>query len=366
MVKKQHTDRMIREYISELIRTNNLMVKDGVVTKNGNNIVIEKGIIMAANTPKDTLRFSTVDIFDTPTDDTIIWRYMNWSKFEYLITKQKLYMPNPTKFIQDKKEGYPTKDIEKFIKSTVEDIYYKSLLPRYKEITINGIKLSGKPYRDLQPLVNMWKKVYSYCLPRFYISCWTERNYESEQMWKSYIEDEELRKSAVAIKTTVGNLKKSLKTTGLFDLARVQYFDITNPKQRTKEEFFRIIPGIQPLVRYMLLNKRDCYKDDKEIRLMTDNLMQNRTQWEMNSVMTICGDSDFDYDQQVDIEAMQIPIDLEILLKEIRLSPFANINLYSDVKKILTANDLQNIPIKNSILNIDEGFADLDCRNIYS
>ena len=42
MVKKQHADRMIREYISELIRTNNLMVKDGVVTKNGNNIVIEK------------------------------------------------------------------------------------------------------------------------------------------------------------------------------------------------------------------------------------------------------------------------------------------------------------------------------------
>lgn len=343
MASQKHNNRKIKEYISELLYSNNLLVENGIISKTDNN----------------KLYFSTVDIFDTPADDIIIWRYMNWEKFEYLIKNQKLFMSSPIKFTQDAKEGFPTKDIGDFIKSTIENVYHQHIKPNYKEISVGGIKLTGNSYRDLKTLTNVWKKIYRYCLPRFYISCWTERDYESEQMWKSYIEKEEDRKTAIAIKTTVGDLKKSLKTSGLFDLVRVQYFDSKTLLQKTKEEYFRILQGVYPLVRYMLLNKRNCFKDDKEIRLMTDNLMQNRTQWEKNSILSFCGDSDFDYEQPLEFEAMKIPIDLQALIREIRISPWADSSFVNTIKELLEFQNLQDIKIEKSKLFVDEIYVDL-------
>ena len=359
MPNEKHNNRKVKEYISELLYSDNLFVQDGIVTRTGNDITIEKGIIRPLKIENNGLRFSTVDIFDYPSDDTIIWRYMDWKKFEYLVKEQKLYMSSPIKFSQDAKEGFPTKDIEYFIKSTIENVYYQHIKPKYKDILVGNIKLTGRHYRDLPILTNIWKKIYKFCRPRFYISCWTERDYESEQMWKSYIEELGARKTAVAIKTTVGDFKKSIKSTGLFDLARVQYFDSKTLLRKTKEEYYRILQGVYPLVRYMLLNKRDCFIDDKEIRLMTDNLIQNRTQWEKNSILSFCGDSDFDYEQPLEFEAMKIPIDLQTLIKEIRISPWADSNFIDKVKELLEFQNIKGVQIEKSRLFIDEIYVDL-------
>ena len=151
----------------------------------------------------------------------------------------------------------------------------------------------------------------------------------------------------------------SFNSSGLFDLARVQYFDSKTLLQKTKEEYFRILQGVYPLVRYMLLNKRDCFKDDKEIRLMTDNLMQDRTQWEKTSILSFCGDSDFDYEQPLEFEAVKIPIDLQTLIKEIRISPWADSNFIDKVKELLEFQNIKGVQIEKSTLFIDEIYVDL-------
>ena len=56
---------------------------------------------------------------------------------------------------------------------------------------------------------------------------------------------------------------------------------------------------------------------------------------------------------------MKIPIDLPTLIKEIRISPWADTDFIDAVKKLLEFQNLQDIKVEKSKLLIEEIYVDL-------
>ena len=292
--------------------------------------------------PKESLTFSTAsNLYDIPDDNVVIMRYMDYKKFSSLIENSELYMSAPKYFDQDSSEGYLIPDVGKFIDAALETAY-KQLYDKIKSntISVSGIRFTGIESVDKKLMRDRCSKIYKHNLKRFFISCWTERDIDQDNMWKAYIRQdrehtqEEKLKTAVAIKTTVGKLKKALaQNIGLFAITRVKYVDLDTHQ----------IENIKL--------KDKPYEDDREIRLISDNLMTNRTQWYKMSVMAALGAENFDYNAEPDYSALRAPLILDDFIDEIITSPFSDDGFINELKLFLASKGLNNVSIKKSAIN---------------
>lgn len=117
------------------------------------------------------------------TDDTLLWRYVDLAKFVSLLEKKALWLARSDTF-KDKHEGrFPSE-----MRSSLSKIYRE--LP-----TEPGSKIEGP--EDFQ----------DYLSRNAYISCWHKNSVENMVMWEIYGRET----NAVALQTTIGSLKKSLK-----------------------------------------------------------------------------------------------------------------------------------------------------------
>ena len=109
--------------------------------------------------------------FETPDDALKIWRYMNFGKFQSLISDKILFFCS----IDTLKKMDP-----------YEGSYYACKL-------LNEVDLS-----DAQHFVNQIDR----CDPPIAVNCWHLSEYESMAMWKIYS-----REKGIAIQTTIQKLK---------------------------------------------------------------------------------------------------------------------------------------------------------------
>lgn len=108
-------------------------------------------------------------------DSTILWRYMDLSKFVQILQSKSLFFSKP-RYFEDPFEGsYSQKQIRYLSKTT---------------------QLSDEDIR--QQIIEAREKVF--------INCWHSNRYESAAMWHLYLQN---IKEGIAIKTTVGRLKQS-------------------------------------------------------------------------------------------------------------------------------------------------------------
>lgn len=124
------------------------------------------------------------EIFDLPSKDTVIWRYMDFWKFKDLISTSKLYMP-ALYYLSDPNEGEVPKNIGKILIEQAKE--------KYGEAAAKGWE------RLVAPNENFKKTNF--------VSCWNIKEVESFALWKIYTKD----KSAVAIKSTVQRLIESIE-----------------------------------------------------------------------------------------------------------------------------------------------------------
>jgi hypothetical protein len=118
-------------------------------------------------------------------DDTILWRYMNVSKFLSLLYQRSLWLARTDTF-KDKKEGV----FNDSMKKELNNIYQK--LSEKKDFYFEKIKNAD----DFQ----------EYLINNTYINCWHKNLDENMIMWEVYGRT----KNSVAIKTTAKKLKDSL------------------------------------------------------------------------------------------------------------------------------------------------------------
>ena len=156
--------------------------------------------------------------------DTIIWKYLDLSKFLDLLLSQKLFMSRSDKF-EDQYEGT-------FSEPTFEEI---------KKLAVNNPEFLNyyKTHRE-----------------KVAISSWHINEYESFAMWQIFTQNSE----GLAIQSTIGRLQKALEPEKNLKqyIGQVNYIDY-------KKEYIPFDDLFFPF-----LFKRKSFQYEREVRIISD------------------------------------------------------------------------------------------------
>ena len=156
--------------------------------------------------------------------DTIVWKYLDLSKFLDLLLSKKLFMSRSDKF-EDQYEG------------------------TFSEPTFEEIK---KLAADNPEFLNYYKTHRE----KVAISSWHINEYESFAMWQIFTQNSE----GLAIQSTIGRLQKAVRRENNFDqyIGEVNYIDY-------KKEYIPFDDLFFPF-----LFKRKSFQYEREVRIITD------------------------------------------------------------------------------------------------
>ncbi len=173
--------------------------------------------------------------FETPEDNKIIWRYMDFTKFIDILNREKLYFPRVDKLGDPFEGSLPIESIKRR-NSTVEQIYPPEFF-RYIVSQKEVPKALSKATKSLRR---------SYA-----ISCWNMSEEESAALWQLYCSGQ----GGLSIRTTVRRLKKSFEREkrDIF-IGKVQYINYLKDS----------IPMDNAL--YPFLYKRRSFMHEHELR----------------------------------------------------------------------------------------------------
>ena len=161
--------------------------------------------------------------------DTIVWKYLDLSKFLDLLLSKKLFMSRSDKF-EDQYEGT-------FSEPTYEEI---------KKLAANNPDFLNyyKTHRE-----------------KVAVSSWHINEYESFAMWQIFTQNSE----GLAIQSTIGRLQKAVKPETNFDqhIGEVNYIDY-------KKEYIPFDDLFFPF-----LFKRKSFQYEREVRIITDTSKSN-------------------------------------------------------------------------------------------
>ena len=161
--------------------------------------------------------------------ETIVWKYLDLSKFLDLLLSKKLFMSRSDKF-EDQYEGT-------FSEPTFEEIRKLSI--------------------DNPDFLNYYKTHRE----KVAISSWHINEYESFAMWQIFTQNSE----GLAIQSTIGRLQKALQPEEHFQqyIGEVNYIDY-------KKEYIPFDDLFFPF-----LYKRKCFQYEREVRIISDVTQNN-------------------------------------------------------------------------------------------
>lgn len=204
---------------------------------------------------------------ETPEEETIIWRYLDFPKFMSLLQKRKLFFPKGDD-LPDPFEGITT---EANISRRRKD--YPHIPPDVYENTMRHMDIIKK---------------------YIYVNCWNISKNESNLMWASYVKDN----FGVAIQSTSERLNKCFPTDSNLKIrtSRIKYINYN-------------IDKFNELVGYLyFLRKRQIYKYENELRVLTIIMEHKKDKIPELDFIT---------------SGVYIPINLDTLVEKIVLSPKA-------------------------------------------
>ena len=236
--------------------------------------------------------------------DTILWRYMDFTKFVSILENHALF------FARADKLGDP----------------FEGSVPK---INITSRSISNPDFSDEE--VVMYGFVMQQ-LPRFtLINCWHESTHESEAMWKLYTSVN----GGIAIKTNFDAFRKSFKINEQIHIGQVEYVDY-DKEQISEDDLL-----------FPYLHKRKSFEHEQEVRAiiqkppfhiseLKDNV-QNMSRGEISQWLDICANG-IHYD-----------IDFNLLIREVVVAHFAPEWLLDLVKQVAERYELK-APINRSQL----------------
>lgn len=157
--------------------------------------------------------------YEIPDEDSVIWRFLDLAKFISLLKEKALYMTRADKF-EDQFEGAVC---------AIEDSdKYDEALAEYYSECLDGKQVSEELIKNEHYAIQMIRK-------NSFLSCWFEGAYESIAMWRLYASGKDAK--GVAIKTTVGRLKKAIGR--YVEIGRVDYIDYSKEWPNANEALWR-------------------------------------------------------------------------------------------------------------------------------
>ena len=164
-----------------------------------------------------------------PDSDTVVWKYLDLSKFLDLLMSQKLFMSRSDKF-EDQYEGT-------FSEPTFEEI---------KKIAENNPEFLD---------------IYKTQRKNVVISSWHINEYESFAMWQIFTQNSE----GLAIQSTIGRIQDSLHLENQFEqhIGEVNYIDYKKEYIPFDDDFFPF------------LFKRKSFQYEREVRIISNLSSRN-------------------------------------------------------------------------------------------
>ena len=186
--------------------------------------------------------FKNESFLSTPPPETVLWRYMDFTKFVALLEKDSLFFARADK-LGDPFEGYLPRRVLEELKSTFSD--------------------NADPKDNIfWNITQVLKTVAAFTL----VCCWHENLYESAAMWKLYSREND----GIAIKTTFESLSKSLICDEDVFIGRINYIDYDNKSSvgifDEKDRMFREQKGHGLSIRSALLHKLKSFEHEREVR----------------------------------------------------------------------------------------------------
>lgn len=239
--------------------------------------------------------------------DTKLWRYMSFAKFVELLRTKNLSLPSAMMF-EDPYEGACGKAkntdlLVEYLSDIVDDrMHEKRDLQIEHDAVKKIISQAHKYYNDL----GASNKYFTF------ISCWHENETESEAMWKLYTQKQP---EGVAIQTTFGALKQAINDPDV-QIGRVSYVDY-DETFFTSDSYFWY--------------KRKSFEHEREVRAMViadDDLRKKMVE---------------DYKRGTIV--VNLPVDLEVLIQNVYVSPYADV-WFRD----LVADELKQCNLEKQVL----------------
>ena len=186
--------------------------------------------------------------YSVPEPGSILWRYMDFSKYVSLLSSKGLYFSRADCF-DDIHEG--AKGLRR--RKDKWDSHYLDFFRQAIRIPPPGYsvnlsddeveKQAQKLLSDLEAGGRVDKK-------RTYVSCWHENEHESEAMWRLY---SSFIENAVAVRTTFQRLYVSMGRDPFIRIGRVEYIDFNTSYAGPNDAFWR---------------KRKSFQHEREVRAM--------------------------------------------------------------------------------------------------
>ena len=217
------------------------------------------------------------DCFSQPRDlDVKVWRYMDFSKFIYMLHTDKLFFSRVDKLI-DPFEGSSPKEViksrKKLLAQIEEDPQYNNNPAKRAEIL--------ESYENISDTFAAFTKFTA-------VNCWHMNSTESMAMWKLYLSSNE----GIAIQTTYRRLMNSFNSVeDTINIGLISYIDYDN-------ETFSMLN-----MDNWFMHKRSCFEYENEIRCLVHKTPNN---WRDEPIMN---------------EGVGITIDTDVLIENIYCSP---------------------------------------------
>jgi len=151
--------------------------------------------------------------FPQPEDkDVRLWRYLNFSKFEWLACEKRLFMPNAA-HLGDPLEG---------TQPPGHDEWWTSLA---------AAAVSDRERETIEYNRQLLSNLAAAFRTRYYVSCWNMNAVEDSKMWANYTSSAE----SVAIQTTFAKLRGALQP--YVGMGMVRYIDYSTERLPTLNMF---------------------------------------------------------------------------------------------------------------------------------
>ncbi len=151
-------------------------------------------------------------------ESTVIWRYMDFQKFQYLIQQSNLYSARIDRFTQQEELSVTEKDAYNY-------------------------RLS---YEELLSVCERDNK-------RYFVNCWSIADKDESFMWDKFVQGD-----GIAIKTTIGSLIRSDMSDKNIYISPVQYLDYS-------QDSVLSLPELNAF--WIVVSKPDRFKEEHELRL---------------------------------------------------------------------------------------------------
>jgi len=235
-------------------------------------------------------------VYNIPCNDTVLWRFMDFTKFVSLLKSKAIYFSRADKF-DDAFEG--AKGLLK--NKSIWNKYYLDYFINAIQ-TAPGEEERGRTnkeiLKDAKRLLQQFNSIESHNIHTF-ISCWHENKYESEAMWKLYTSSLE---QGIAIKTTYKKLYYALGRNPRIAIGRVNYIDYSQRFAKHDGAYWF---------------KRKSFEHEKEVRAII-----------------------YDYNTNNEVGKL-IPVNLNLLIDRIYLSPVSQTWFYELLKDVTNKYNLK-------------------------